>query len=128
MFLEGTIKNAAKPSKTKNKYIVETNKINNNLVNGKTLIYIPKEDKIELKPGTQISVVTNLYLIKDNINPYQFNYAKYIEKQNIFHQIYTSANDIKVVNQEKSFDFYVFEIREKLINSFKIGRSITPEI
>ena len=120
VFLEGTIKNAAKPSKTKNKYIVETNKINNNLVNGKTLIYIPKEDKIELKPGTQISVVTNLYLIKDNINPYQFNYAKYIEKQNIFHQIYTSANDIKVVNQEKSFDFYVFEIREKLINSFKI--------
>ncbi len=119
VFLEGTIKNSVKPSKTKNKYIVEINKINNNLVSGKTLIYIPKEDKIELKPGTQISVVTNLYPIKDNLNPYQFNYAKYIEKQNIFHQIYTSANDIKVVNQEKSFDYYVFEIREKLINSFK---------
>lgn len=119
VFLEGTIKNSTKPSKTKNKYIVEINKINNNLVSGKTLIYIPKEDKIKLKPGTQISVVTNLYAIKDNLNPYQFNYAKYIEKQNIFHQIYTSANDIKIGNQEKKIDYYVFEIREKLINSFK---------
>ena len=120
VFLEGKIKNSAKPSKTKNKYIVEITKINNNLVNGKTLIYIPKEDKIELKPGAQISVVTNLHPIKDNLNPYQFNYAKYIEKQNIFHQIYTSANDIKIGNQEQNFDYYVFEIRDKLINSFKI--------
>ena len=119
VFLEGTIKNSAKPSKTKNKYIAEITKINNNFASGKTLIYIPKESNLKLKPGTLFSVTTQLHLIKDNLNPYQFNYAKYIEKQNIFHQLYVSADDLKIGNQEKTFDFYVFEIKEKLIRSFQ---------
>lgn len=118
VFLEGIIKNSAKSSKTKDKYIAEITKINNTSAKGKILIYIPKEDKINLKPGIHFSVVTSLYAIKDNLNPYQFNYAKYIEKQNIFHQIYTSANDISITNQEENFSYHLFEIREKLINSF----------
>lgn len=118
VFLEGTIKNIAKPSKTKDKYIVEITNINNSNVSGKTLIYIPKESNLKLKPGLHFSVITELYPIKDNFNPYQFNYAIYIEKQNIFHQIYASEKNLKISSQEKNFDYYLFEIREKLINSF----------
>ncbi len=118
VFLEGTIKTIAKPSKTKDKYIVEISKINNSNVSGKTLIYIPKESNLILKPGLHFSVITELFPIKDNFNPYQFNYAKYIEKQNIFHQIYASDKNLKISSQEKNFDYYLFEIREKLLNSF----------
>jgi competence protein ComEC len=119
VLLEGIIKSNAKPSKTKNKYTAQITKINTTSATGKILIYVPKEDKINLKPGSHFSVVTNLIPIKDNFNPYQFNYAKYIEKQNIYHQIYTSASDLKINNQERNFDFYLYEIRENLINSFK---------
>ena len=119
VLLEGIIKNSAKPSKTKNKYIAQITKINTNSATGKTLIYVPKEEKINLKPGSHFSVITNLIPIKDNFNPYQFNYSKYIEKQNIYHQIYSSASDLKINKQEKNFDFYLYEIRENLINSFK---------
>ena len=118
VFLEGIIKSIAKPSKTKDKYIVEISKINNSTVSGKTLIYIPKESNLKLKPGLHFSVITELYPIKDNFNPYQFNYARYIEKQNIFHQIYASEKNLKISSQEKNFDYYLFEIREKLLNSF----------
>ena len=119
VLLEGIIKNSAKPSKTKNKYIAQITKINTNSATGKTLIYVPKEEKINLKPGSHFSVITNLIPIKDNFNPYQFNYSKYIEKQNIYHQIYTSARDLKINKQEKNFDFYLYDIRENLITSFK---------
>ncbi|WP_320815850.1 ComEC/Rec2 family competence protein [Flavobacterium sp.] len=119
VFLEGIVKNTAKPSKTKNKYIVEITTINAVPVNGKTLIYVPKESTLNLKPGMHFSVVTKLYLIKDNLNPYQFNYAKYIEKQNVFHQIYASAEELNITSQEENFDFHVYEIREKLIRSFQ---------
>ena len=119
VLVEAIVENRIKSSKNNAKFTVQIKKINNHNVYGKTIVYIPKEDSINLKPGLHFLVITNLVPVKNNLNPYQFNYAKYIEKQNIFHQIFTSKKDLKLNYQEKNSGYYLNEIRENLINSFK---------
>lgn len=124
--IHGTVKNVIKPSAKKNKYIVTINSLNNKASTGKFLLYFPKDSKTNIIPGSEVLLKTKLYPIKGSYNPFQFDYGKYMEKQNIFHQVYGDENNISIVHQTKNLNYYLYTFRNKLSNNFAI-QNFTPK-
>ncbi|RZL22312.1 MAG: DUF4131 domain-containing protein, partial [Sphingomonas sp.] len=54
-------------------------------------------------------------------NPYQFDYAAYMAKQDVFHQIKLKDNYINA-GQQKDFNYHIQQLRDTLIGSFAMHK------
>jgi competence protein ComEC len=118
--IKGIIQTALKPNERYVKYVFEINGFNTKNASGKILLYVPKQSKIVLHSGTEISLNESIYPIPKAYNPYQFDYANYLEKQNIGHQIYLKNSSIKIIKQHQNFNYYIEKLRNALSDSFAI--------
>jgi competence protein ComEC len=118
--IKGIIQTALKPNERYVKYVLEINGFNTKIASGKILLYVPKQSKIVLHSGTEISLNESIYPIPKAYNPYQFDYANYLEKQNIGHQIYLKNSSIKIIKQHQNFNYYIEKLRNALSDSFAI--------
>jgi len=109
-----------KPNTKYNKYFVKVSHFNDSIASGKILLYVPKNNKETLHSGDEIWLNTAVYPIPKAFNPYQFDYSKYLEKQNVYHQIYTNENQIKIIQTHKTIDYYIENLRNNLSRSFDI--------
>lgn len=118
--IKGIIQSALKPNERYVKYILAINGFNTKIASGKILLYVPKQSKIVLHSGTEISINESIYPIPKAYNPYQFDYANYLEKQNIGHQIYLKNSSIKIIKQHQNVNYYIEKLRNELSDSFAI--------
>ena len=109
-----------KPNEKYNKYFISLSHFNDSIASGKLLLYVPKSNIEILHSGDEIWLNSSIYHIPKAFNPYQFDYSKYLEKQNVFHQIYTQENQIKIIQRHKTLDFYIENLRNNLSKSFEI--------
>ena len=84
------------------------------------MLYVPKANLQTLHSGDEIWLNATIYPIPKAFNPYQFDYSNYLEKQNVFHQIYTRENQIKIIQTHKTIGFYIENLRDNLSKSFDI--------
>jgi competence protein ComEC len=111
------ISDRLKPSLYHNKYVVNLISIDDKVVTGKLLLNIEKDS---LNQSYQIDDVlltySDLRLVQDPLNPHQFDYKAYLEKQYIYHQVYTSPSFIlQLKSDRQTLSGYASSIRE-LIN------------
>ena len=116
--IRAIVATSLKPNAKYNKYFIQLKAINDSLVSGKLLIYVPKSNLKKIQSGTEIWLNSTLYPIPKAFNPYQFDYASYLEKQNVSHQIYANKNQLKVIQTHYNFDYYIENLRNKLSDSF----------
>ncbi|MQP24563.1 DUF4131 domain-containing protein [Flavobacterium sp. LMO8] len=109
-----------KPNEKYNKYFITLSHFNDSIASGKILIYVPKANNKTLHSGDEIWLSNAVYPIPKAFNPYQFDYSKYLEKQNVFHQIYARENQIKIIQTHKTIDFHIENLRNNLSKSFEI--------
>ena len=109
-----------KPNEKYHKYFISLSHFNDSVASGKLLLYVPKSNIETLHSGDEIWLNSTIYPIPKAFNPYQFDYSKYLEKQNVFHQIYTQENQIKIVQRHKTIDYYFENLRNNLSQSFEI--------
>jgi competence protein ComEC len=109
-----------KPNEKYNKYFITLSHFNDSIASGKILLYVPKASNETLHSGDEIWLNNAVYPIPKAFNPYQFDYSKYLKKQNVFHQIYTRENQIKIIQTHKTIDFYIENLRKNLSKSFDI--------
>ena len=109
-----------KPNEKYNKYFISLSQFNDSVASGKLLLYVPKSNIEILHSGDEIWLNSTIYPVPKAFNPYQFDYSKYLEKQNVFHQIYTQENQIKIVQRHKTKDYYIENLRNNLSKSFEI--------
>lgn len=109
-----------KPNEKYHKYFISLSHFNDSVASGKLLLYVPKSNIETLHSGDEIWLKNTVYPIPKAFNPYQFDYSKYLEKQNVFHQIYTQENQIKIVQRHKTIDYYIENLRNNLSKSFEI--------
>lgn len=109
-----------KPNEKYHKYFISLSHFNDSVASGKLLLYVPKSNIETLHSGDEIWLNSAIYPTPKAFNPYQFDYSKYLEKQNVFHQIYTQENQIKIIKRHKTLDFYIENLRNNLSQSFKI--------
>lgn len=84
---------------------------------GEVLIYFRKDSLPQLQTGTQIIFKKPLQLIKNAGNPGEFNYQKYINQQNIYHQIFLNVDEYKLLQEKKLFPVkaFLFSLRNHII-------------
>ena len=109
-----------KPNEKYHKYFISLSHFNDSVASGKLLLYVPKSNIETLHSGDEIWLNSTIYPIPKAFNPFQFDYSKYLEKQNVFHQIYTQENQIKIIQRHKTLDFYIENLRNNLSKSFEI--------
>ena len=122
------IREVLKSSIYDDKYIVDLIKINNLEVSGKSILNIKKDSlNNTLKVDDAFLVKTNLRDVNPPLNPGQFNYKNYLEKQYIYHQLFVTKEmlfDLKKSHQT------VFGIANKIrehINFKLIKYSFKPD-
>lgn len=118
--LKAVVSERLKPNNFSEKYYFEILSANRKPATGKLLVTVPKDSLNKLLyPGDAFIIAGELKPIAGAMNPYQFDYAEYMRKQGVFHQVKLKDNFIKA-GHISNFDSYIGNFREKLIHSFDI--------
>jgi len=117
--IRAIVTTSLKPNSKYNKYFIEIQTFNNTIASGKMLLYVSKSNK-KLLAGEELFLQAAIYPIPKAFNPYQFDYANYLEKQDIKHQIYAAKNQLISVQIHKNIDYFMENLRNKLSSSFEI--------
>ena len=116
-----TIKEKLKKSTFSDRYIATVNRINNEEQSGKLLLNISK-DSMErgLSIGTNLVIKGILTKNKPPSNPNQFDYSKYLENKQIYAQLYTDIQDIKIGSEiKKDIWYYSSLLRSRIIKNLE---------
>ena len=124
--IKGYISERIKPNDFNEKYYFKIQYVNKQPAKGKLLITLPIDDDLIFNAGDVLIIYDNLKPVTKGGNPYQFDYAAYLEKQNIFHQVKLKDNYI-AAGQIKNFDYYTESFRNALIEGFE-KHGYSPEV
>lgn len=118
--IKGTITERLKPNAFSEKYLFEITSVNKHPASGTILVTLPKDStNTKLHTGDVLFIGNGLKPITPALNPYQFDYAAYMAKQNVFKQVKLKDNYI-VTGRERGFGYHLQNFRESLINSYSI--------
>ncbi|HPW97108.1 MAG TPA: ComEC/Rec2 family competence protein [Flavobacterium sp.] len=102
------------------RYVAEFKSIQKKKVNGKIIFNITKKEKyISLPIGSILFIKGVYYKNKKPFNPNQFDYGNYLEHKEIYGQVYSKTNDVKIIGSQNSLRYYFSNYREKLITNLK---------
>ncbi len=94
-----TIQKVLKPGNYYNKYVANVTQVGTEKTTGKVLLNIQKDSvHNSLQIGNQLFLKPEFKELIPPLNPYQFSYKDYLAKQHIYHQIFTSKNQYKKLN------------------------------
>lgn len=87
-----TISEVLKPTLYSDRYIARVRYMNSTAVTGKVLLGIPKDSAVQkFSIDDKVLAYGNLKKIKGPLNPYQFNYKRYMAQKGVYHQLYLDA-------------------------------------
>ncbi|QLE00661.1 ComEC family competence protein [Galbibacter sp. BG1] len=102
------------------RYTAEVLKIDSDECHGKILLQLKKDADKEFEiPKVDYVYTTNQNLSQPNspLNPHQFNYKKYLQNQQIYHQLYLTAHELILTNTSiKTVQGYAAALRNKINN------------
>lgn len=105
-----------KPSTYYDKYLVKLISMNNETTTGRLLLNVVKDSITTYNIDDVLIAKTTLSPIAPPINPGQFNYKSYLEKQYIYHQIYVEPQELLQI-ESKNHTLYGFASQfRKLVN------------
>jgi len=119
-FLEVTLNEKLKNTQKNIRFISFVNSVDGAKSYGKVILNIRKPNTIDtLKIGTKIKVVGSIYKNKGAFNPNQFDYGNYLEKQEIYAQVYSEEKQIIVIGIEKTIWSQFSNFRTKIIKNLE---------
>lgn len=113
------VEDVLKPNDYYQKYVVRLMAIDRKEVTGQLLLNLKKDSisQTRLKIDDVVNTRTRITNLFATLNPHQFNYKDYLEKQHIYHQITVKPRGILILSRTKhSLTGYAAKLRE-LINS-----------
>jgi len=115
------INKVLKPSKKYQKYTAEILQINKQPTFGKVLLNVKKDSlKKRLQVGQFIFTDADLTNIEAAKNPFQFDYKEYLEKNQIYKQIYTDTKNIILLPKRRhSLKSVAARVRLRIIKNLK---------
>ncbi|MGV8946187.1 MAG: ComEC/Rec2 family competence protein [Lutibacter sp.] len=114
-----SIRNILKPTTYYDKYEAEVFQLNGNKSIGKILVSIRKDStQKQLKVDDHLGIKTIFNSIAEPLNPYSFNYKKYLQQQQIHHQIFIEHSQfLNLPKTETSLKGIAARIRENITNA-----------
>ncbi|TYB79200.1 ComEC/Rec2 family competence protein [Bizionia myxarmorum] len=116
-----SISEVLKPNAYNRKYIANLQSINGKPVSGKVLLNSSRIDSISrYAVDDKLIVYGKLQELSRPLNPYQFDYKKYLENHHIYAQIYSNPGAISVLSTNKhSIYGYADYVRQTLNQKLK---------
>ena len=109
-----------KSSSKNSRYISEVKVLDGRRSFGKVILNIAKKNTVKnLKIGIHLKVIGIIFKNKSPLNPNLFDYGKYLENQEIYAQVYTKRNQIKIGNYETSLWAGFSNFRETIISNLE---------
>ena len=126
--IEFKIKERLKPDNYNEKYIVSVTSFNYKIASGKLLINI-KRDSLNktLFVDDVLFVSSKLQDIQKPLNPHQFDYSKYLELKQVYHQLYLKSDDIVLLSDSKTTIYGYADALRTRINSKLIEAGFKSE-
>ncbi|WP_300491304.1 ComEC/Rec2 family competence protein [Flavobacterium sp.] len=118
--IRGVITERLKTSASFEKYLFKVSEINHQKANGTLLLYAPKTIVLP-KPviGSEILLYDAVAAVPKNRNPFQFNYADYMAKRNVFHQMYLNRDNFIVIGYSNTITRRIAAYRDRLLEGFE---------
>lgn len=115
------IREVLKPTAYHDKYIIDLLKVNEEAVSGKVLLNIQKDSLSEaLQVDTILMTSGSFSLVNSPLNPYQFNYADYLKRQYIDHQMSVESSQLlKISSHPFTIYGYAAELRTNINTKLK---------
>jgi competence protein ComEC len=118
--VSGVISEKIRPNQYVYKYFLEIETVDNIDKTGKLLIVLSKKDaKKEFQIGDVVLAYAYLKPISRPHNPYQFDYAAYLEKKDVYHQLNLERNNYRVIGHEKHLNYKLEQIRNTIITKLE---------
>lgn len=116
-----TLREKLKSSTFSDRYIAIVNRIDNTERSGRIILNIRKDSlNHEFEIGTQMHIKGTLYKNSSPINPNQFDYSKYLEDKQIYAQLYSEPEEIRIGSViEKNIWHYTSKLRTKIIHNLE---------
>lgn len=112
------IRKVLKPGRFHDKYEAEVVQIWNKKTSGNILLNIGIDTvKNQLKVDDQIYIAPQFLEVNRPLNPHQFDYKNYLERQGIHHQVFLKSNQFLKVKESISFLGFIARIRSKIQKS-----------
>lgn len=125
--IEGYVSERLKPNDYTERYYFEVTAINGRTASGRILLTAKKDSlKSSFIPGSKLIIADSPTAIGKPLNPFQFDYAAYMEKQGVFHQIRLKDN-YAAIGTVYNFDYYLGQLRHSLTHSFAI-HNYSPQV
>ena len=118
--VQGVVSEQLKSTVYYDKFILKITSINLQNCNGKVIFYVPKKAKKVIEVGNKIKVFETPKLLQNSFNPHQFDYSKYLQNQNVFHEIKSKETDKIEVSTDYNFYHYIHLIKSKLLKSYAV--------
>jgi len=116
-----TLREKLKSSNFSDRFIAIVNRIDDTERSGRIILNIRKDSlnhKFEI--GTHLSIKGNIYKNNSPNNPNQFDYSKYLEDKQIYAQLYSEPDEIKIGSViEKNIWYYTSRLRTKIIHNLE---------
>jgi competence protein ComEC len=117
--LSTTVREKLKSTAFNDRYIVIVNQIDTTEYRGRILLNIPKDTlNHEFTVGTTLQIKGTLYKNKHPNNPNQFDYATYLEQKQIYAQLYSDKESIRIGSIfKKDIWYYTSKLRNTIVHN-----------
>lgn len=125
-----TLREKLKSTSFNERYIAIINQIDGRKYSGRVLLNIKKDSlNRPLEMGTHLKLNGAFYKQLPSKNPSQFDYSNYLENIQIYAQIYTGANDIKISSViNKDIWYYSSRLRTKILKNLEKNHFNSAEL
>nr|WP_262917833.1 ComEC/Rec2 family competence protein [Muricauda sp. F6463D] len=115
------VREVLKPNTFSQRYVVKIISADNEIASGKSLFSIPVDSTLmDLQVDDEFLVYAKPDSIRSSLNPHQFDYKNYLEKQGIQHQIKVDPSYIlKKISGQKTLFGLASNFREQIISKLK---------
>lgn len=129
-FITFRISEKLKPTNFHNKYIVEILKVDTKTVIGKSLLNVAIDTTQTIYKVDDIFITSSPFKeLTQPLNPNQFNYKSYLEKQYVYHQIFaTNHSLLKLFSNRHTVFGYADQLRETINEKLKQHRFKPDEL
>ena len=115
------VEKVLKPNRYYDKYLGSVVKVGTIKTRGNVLLHIQKDSTVNsLKVHDKIMIPTGFVAIPAPLNPHQFDYKKYLEKQGVYHQVFIKNNVfVRISNSDFSIYKLADDVRSAIQKSLK---------
>ena len=115
------IREVLKPSNFHNKYVIDVLDIDTKSVTGKSLLNVNKDSTKQLLKVDEIFISRASFKeLVPPFNPYQFVYVHYLQKQQIYNQLFVNDSELlNVSNHKHTIYGYAAKLREHIQSKLK---------